>query len=101
FVNFFLQKSIAMKTLFTNRKGILFLLLSAFTLVSCQKEQSGDSGATIEVTDEQAGTYAEESIQAEGSFDDIEDFSMIAAEEEGEASLYGRNETRGYQPLFP
>lgn len=90
-----------MKTLFTNRQGIfLFLLFFTFVLVSCQKEQSNDPGASIEVTEEQAGTHAEESIQAEGSFDDIEDFSMIAAEEEGDASLYGRSETGRYQPLF-
>ena len=91
-----------MKTLLTNRSGIaLCLLFFVLVLVSCQKEQSTDPESTTAVSEEEAGVYADESVQAEGGFDDVEDISMIAAEEEGDASVFGRAETGRYHPLFP
>lgn len=61
-----------------------------FVLVSCKKENS--TAATDTLTEEEAVTYTDESSQTEASFDDVEDVSMIAADEEGEVSLYGRGE---------
>ena len=91
-----------MKTLSLNRLIIVsVILLLAFCVVSCQKENNaGGPGETTELTEEEARTYSEESIQSEASFDDIGDISMVAAEEEGEASVYGRMETGRYMPLF-
>jgi hypothetical protein len=65
-------------------------MLSLF-IVSCQKENSFSS-STTSVSDDDAQVYSDESAQAEASFDDIEDVSRIAAEEEGDASMYGRSE---------
>lgn len=60
-------------------------LFAAFAFVivlnSCQKESSQVNAATT-VTEEDAATYSDESTQAEASFDDVEDVSMTAAEEE-------------------
>lgn len=61
-----------------------------FVLVSCKKESA--TTATDTLTEEEAVTYTDESSQTEASFDDVEDVSMIAADEEGEVSLYGRGE---------
>jgi hypothetical protein len=56
-------------------------------LYSCTKENSAaDPGSTQTVTEEEAVTYSDESAQAEASFDDIEDVSQLAAEEEGQVS---------------
>ncbi len=66
---------------------LLLALASLFLLYSCQKEDSIDQP---NVTSEEAQVYAEESVQAEAAFDDVEDISMIAAEEEGIASESGR-----------
>lgn len=84
-----------MKTYTTNRLllSAFAVLLSAFFFTSCQKETNS---STDTLTDEQATTYADESAQAETSFDDVSDLAMIAAEEEGIASEGGR----GYMPLF-
>ncbi len=96
------KKSIAMKTLSLNRIIIaaLAVMLTTF-FISCQKENSlDDSAGTETVTEEEAKVYSDESVQAEASFDDVEDISMIAAEEEGEASVYGRSESGRYLPVF-
>lgn len=79
-----------MKTFSINRITItaIAVLFTAF-LFSCQKENSLNSSNTT-VTEEEATAYSDESAQVEASFDDVEDVSMIAAEEEGDASTYGR-----------
>ncbi len=79
-----------MKTLSLNRITIaaVAVLFSVF-IISCQKESSL-SGSADTLTEEEATTYSDESTQTEASFDDVEDVSMVAAEEEGEVSMYGR-----------
>ncbi len=80
-----------MKTLSINRITIAaFAVFFASILYSCQKENSLTTPASTE-TEEEAKVYSDESAQAEASFDDVEDVSMIAAEEEGDASMYGRS----------
>ncbi len=77
-----------MKLFSTNRlaAALAVIMLSAF-LFSCQKENSlSESASTVSVTEEEAATYSDESLQAEGSFDDIGDVAFTAAEEEGEVS---------------
>ncbi len=73
-----------MKTLSMNLTK-LTVFLAAFTFVivlySCQKESSQVATETA-VTEEAAATYSDESTQTEASFDDVEDVSMTAAEEE-------------------
>ncbi len=91
-----------MKTLSINRITIAaFAVLFSTILFSCQKENSFNSPAATE-TEEEAKVYSDESAQAEASFDDVEDVSMIAAEEEGDASMYGRSgeETGRRIPTF-
>ena len=90
-----------MKTLSFNRITIAaFAVLLSLFVISCQKENSLADSATP-VTEEEATVYSDESAQAEGSFDDVEDVSMIAAEEEGDASMYGRSEeASNYLPTF-
>jgi hypothetical protein len=73
-----------MKFLSINRITITVLFLAVTALFSCQKESS--SSNSNDVTEEQAVTFSDESAQAEASFDDVEDISMQAAEEEGEVS---------------
>jgi len=83
-----------MKTLSFNRITIaaIAVLFSTFIFTSCQKENSlSNSSNTSEVTEAEATSLSDESAQAEASFDDVEDVSMIAAEEEGDASMYGRS----------
>jgi hypothetical protein len=102
-VNILKIKIIAMKTLSLNRVIIaaLAVMLTTF-FVSCQKENSLNNSQTESVSEEQATSYADESTQAEASFDDVEDVSMIAAEEEGDASMYGRpgDENNRLVPTF-
>jgi hypothetical protein len=74
-----------MKFLSINRIIFAFLFLAATALYSCQKEGSS-SNSTQPVTEEDAVTYSDESAQAEGSFDDVEDISRQAADEEGAVS---------------
>lgn len=88
-----------MKTIFNYRRISTSLLVSLFVLVSCQKERSGDDTVQPDITEEQASVYANESAQADGSFEDVNDISMIAAEEEGIASE-GRGETGRYDLIF-
>jgi hypothetical protein len=81
-----------MKTLPVNRITLAaFAVMLSLFIVSCQKENSFSS-STTSVSDDDAQVYSDESAQAEASFDDIEDVSRIAAEEEGDASMYGRSE---------
>jgi hypothetical protein len=63
--------------------SIAVVLLFAIVLYSCQKD---NTASTTPVTEEEAVTYADESTQAEASFDDVEDIGRVAAEEEGEVS---------------
>lgn len=92
-----------MKTLSINKITIAALaVMFSLVLFSCQKEGSLSSDSTI--TEEESVTLSDESTQSEASFNDVEDVSMTAAEEEGEASVYGRGgagvTTEGYLPLF-
>jgi hypothetical protein len=77
-----------MKTLSINRMmiAVLAVMLSIF-VVSCQKDANQNPSATL--TEEEAVAYSEESTQAEASFDDAEDISFTAAEEDGNAGGFG------------
>jgi hypothetical protein len=81
-----------MKTSFNRILVAALAVVFTGILFSCQKESSN---STPVITEEEAAAYSDESAQAEASFDDVEDISMIAAEEEGEAST-----GRGYLPTF-
>jgi hypothetical protein len=79
-----------MKTLSLHR--ILLTLYAAMFMIflySCQKENSGSQTETV--TEEQAAIYSDESSQADASFDDVSDISMVAADEEDAASTAGDN----------
>lgn len=87
-----------MKKFSINRISITALtFIVAFMLFSCQKDLSSSNNTPV--TEEQATTYSEESSMAEASFDDAEDVATTAADEEGNASVYGIN-GRLFQPLF-
>jgi hypothetical protein len=87
-----------MKTLSINRITIAALaVLFSVILYSCQKENSLNTSQTV--TEEQATTYSDESAQTEASFDDVEDVSMTAAEEEGVAST-PNGRVGEFHPLF-
>jgi hypothetical protein len=64
-------------------------LIVAF-LFSCQKENGVRSNTTTTVSEQDAANYSDESAQADGSFDDVEDVSVMAADAESAASLGGR-----------
>lgn len=81
-----------------NLSAVVAALL-LFALVSCKKEGSLSSSDTVAVTEEEATVYSDESARTEASFDDVEDVSMLAADEEGIASMSGRGEDAGR--LFP
>lgn len=95
-----------MKTLSLNRITIAaFAVFISSILFSCQKESSLNSSTPV--TEEEAVVYADESTQAEASFDDVEDVSMLTSEEEGAASTEGATngavsteEIRPYLPTF-
>jgi hypothetical protein len=78
-----------MKTISTGRilltSILLFLSIGIF---SCQKENSADTTASNE---EQAANYSEEGTVADGSFDDVGDLGMVAADEDDAASTVGDN----------
>ena len=75
-----------MKTLSLNRITIAAIAVLFSTMIfSCQKESSLGNSPT-EITEEEATSLSDESTQAEASFDDVEDISMLAADEESEAS---------------
>lgn len=79
-----------MKLLSPYRVALTLLLACSMTILSCQKEDSISSPTVNAVSEEDAAVYADESTQADASFDDAEDISMTAAEEEGIASTAGR-----------
>ncbi len=89
----YLQK---LKVLCIDRLAIA-LVAFFFTLFifSCKKEDT--KPATPAITETEAAEYSAESMEAEASFDDIQDISMTAADEEGIISA-GRAE--GLRP-FP
>jgi hypothetical protein len=74
-----------MKFLPLNRICVAVFFVLVATLYSCQKDSSSDASQAT-VSEEDAVTYSDESTQAEASFDDVEDISMRAAEEEGVVS---------------
>jgi hypothetical protein len=76
-----------MKTISINRIiATAFISLIIAFLFSCQKENSSkNSGSTITETD--AADYSDESAQADGSFDDVDDVTMTAADAENTASI--------------
>lgn len=76
---------------------IAFMFLSVGFLFSCQKENSLKNSNTV-VTEADAATYSDESAQADGSFDDVTDIGMTAADEDNTASV-GRLD-REYHPDF-
>jgi len=87
-----------MKTFSINRISIAaFAVFFALILFSCQKENSITTNQAI--SEEQAATYSDESTQTEASFDDAEDVSMTAAEEEGVAST-PNGRVGEFHPLF-
>ncbi len=98
-----------MKTLSLSRITIAtFAMMFTLMIFSCQKENS--SVSTDPVTEDEAVTMTDESTQADASFDDVEDIGVTAAEEEGDAAVFGRQgavttegggmSTDGYSPLF-
>jgi hypothetical protein len=88
-----------MKTILSKIKTAAMAIFLAAFLFSCQKETSLNN--SVPVSEEEATVYADESAQADASFDDVEDVSMTAAEEEGDASTYGRSADAGRRlPTF-
>ncbi|MDP4262114.1 MAG: hypothetical protein Q8941_06240 [Bacteroidota bacterium] len=76
-----------MKFLSIKRIILAVLFIVATALFSCKKESSSSANSSQPaVTEADAATYSDESSQAEGSFDDVEDISMQAADEEGAVS---------------
>lgn len=78
-----------MKTFSMNRiiLSVIAVLFSAFIFTSCQKEASLTNTSTV--SEAEAADLSDESLQAEASFDDAEDISFTAAEEEGNAGGFG------------
>lgn len=73
---------------------VAFAFLSVAFLFSCQKEASLSNS----VSEEDAVTYSDESAQADASFDDVTDVSMVAADADNDAST-ARTDGR-YFPNF-
>ncbi|MFI5186510.1 MAG: hypothetical protein ACHQF0_07295 [Chitinophagales bacterium] len=87
-----------MKIISINRFLIIaFLFLSVAFLFSCQKETSSKNSNST-VTGSDAASYSDESAQADGSFDDVDDVSTTAADADNTASI-GRLD-REYHPDF-
>jgi hypothetical protein len=85
-----------MKILSLNRIAIATIALSMVALVfSCKKDSSQNST----LSDDDAVTYSEESMEAQASYDDVEDIGMIAADEEGVVSA-GKGTEAG-RLIFP
>lgn len=90
-----------MKFLPLNR--IALLATTAFfisCLFSCKKESSQPEQQTQTITEEEATTYSAESMETEGSFDDVEDISMTAANEEGITSTTAKGSETARLVLF-
>jgi len=87
-----------MKTTSINRIIIAaFMFLGVAFLFSCQKETSSKNSTTA-ISETDAANYSDESAQADGSFDDVEDVTTSAADAENTASI-GRMD-REYHPDF-
>jgi hypothetical protein len=70
-----------MKLFSINRIAIATIVLSlALFTFSCKKESSEKNGS---VSEAEATEYSAESMEAESSYDDVQDISMTAADEEG------------------
>ena len=70
-----------MKVLSITRIVVATISLSlTLFIISCKKDVSTNKEA---VTESEATTYSTESMEAEASYDDIQDISMTAADEEG------------------
>lgn len=80
-----------MKTISFNRISIaaIAIFFSTIVFTACQKENSVNTTTTTDVSEEEASNLSDESTQAEASFDDAEDVSFTAAEEEGNAGGFG------------
>ena len=69
-----------------NRNSIAILaILTSVMLISCKKESS-NLPEDQTVTEQDATRYSEESLEADASFDDVQDISMTAADDESIAS---------------
>ena len=85
-----------MKIISINRIALAAIALSLTIFIfSCKKESTNSKAPAV--TEAEAEEYSAESMEAEGSYDDIQDISMTAADEEGIISA-GRGE--GLRP-FP
>ena len=88
-----------MKFFMFNRVAVAAIAISlSFAIFSCKKESSS-SPSTATVSEEDAKTYSSESMEADGSYDDIQDIGMTAADEEGLASA-GKSGLEGRGFLF-
>lgn len=77
-----------MKTITLNRITLAaFAVLFSLFITSCQKEASLSTSESV--SEDEATTLSDESLQAEASFDDADDLAFIAAEEEGNAGGFG------------
>jgi hypothetical protein len=84
-----------MKTLSTNKIMLTALILFfAVILHSCQKENNSSNSSTPAVTEQDAANLSDEGAQADAGFDDVADVSMVAADEENNASTQGDNGER-------
>lgn len=70
-----------MKVISFKRIAVILLLLPILFFFSCQKESRRNT-----VSIDEAVTYSEAGMEAEAGFDDIQDISLTAADEEGVAS---------------
>lgn len=85
-----------MKFVSMNRMALAMAMLLSVFAVSCKKDNA-DSKPPI--SEKEAEEYSLESMEAESSFDDLQDISMTAADEEGQASAARADGTAGR--LFP
>jgi hypothetical protein len=82
-----------------NRVALPAILMSLAVLIfACQKE-GNNAPSEPTVNEEEAATYSTESMEVEGSYDDVQDIAMIAGEDEGLASAARMDGTAGR--LFP
>jgi hypothetical protein len=71
-----------MKTVSINRNALTAIILFlAIFVFSCKKESANSEDKAV--TQAEAEEYTAESMEAEASYDDIQDISMAAADEEG------------------
>lgn len=92
------MKILPHKNMFT----AMAVIFAVFIFTACQKENSFNAAT---VTEEEAAAYSDESARAEASFDDADDITLTAAEEEGNAGGFGvegRSNLQGriYLPRF-